>query len=343
MEVISFRKSFSELDALAEARDVVKETLAQSIESAAEYAPEVSRSGADKMREHLRQLAAQVPSISTSEEFKVLHASFRGELRDYRDKVQMQVDQMRVEVANAVEAMSIFIEGVTAAGDNQETILKREFNTLAATAQAGTIEQIRSAISQTAKAALKSCEDVKRSNQLIIAQLQDEIRSLHQEVEKEHRAALTDQATNLWNREKLDTRTKDLMLLDEPFCMFMIGIANLPALSRQHPAHIVQECVKAAGGRLKAMAGQEGMVGRWNQDVLSIIFNLPLAGVSLSAQKIQDKLAGPYSVQDEGVANQIHLEIHVETVERPKGVGEALFYPKLGQAAFGVVSRLSAV
>lgn len=341
MSVISLRKSVEQLDHAAEQRQLLQQALSRCIQSASQYVIELNPHDADSLRSNLDRLVEKTESLSDPAEWDQLSADFRGELRIYRDEEQQKADHLRSEMASVVEAMQSFIASVSQNGCDHERTLRKEFQTLETTAQTGDIELIRKAIRTAVDTALKSCDQIRRSREVVIAQLQDEIRNLHREVDHERRAALTDPATGVWTRSKLDSRIKDLILLNEEFCVFLVGIPDVVKVARQDP-RFVPGCLHALAGRLQIIAsegGEIGMTGRWSEEVFAIVFNLPLAGVPLSAEAMQQELAGSYSVQLDGESREVHLTVNVQCVERPKDSSETSFYLHLGQAAFSAISH----
>jgi GGDEF domain-containing protein len=248
---------------------------------------------------------------------------------------------MRTETADLIRSLRSFLGTLCCTSQDHRDTLRKEFNTLDTTAQVGIIEPVREAIRRTEVTALRSCEEMQKAHDLITAQLQDEIRSLHREVDQERRAAVSDTVTGVWNRAKLDSRIKDLVLLNEAFCIFLVGLPSLVEVSRHDP-RVAPEILKAMVGRLHALSGKNseaGMVGRWSEEIFAIVFNLPLAGAPVTRAAVHDALSSDYTVHLHGVATNVHPEVHVQTLERAKDSPEAAFYLRLGQAAFDATAH----
>lgn len=346
MSVISFRKSVSELDSFAEQQTALQEALARCIQAAGQYAIELRREDAAALRANLERLSEQAAQSMDRASTERLQANVRGELRAYRDVAQKEAQDLKAEVSTTIESMQSFIATVTSTGSDHETALRREFQVLQTAADSGDLAAIRATVRKTIDAAMQSCEDIRRSRELIIAQLQDEIRSLHREVDHERRAAMEDPVTHLWNRTKIDGRIQDLILLNETFCVFLIGIRNLStlgpgALTPQHP-RLLPDCLRALAGRLQNLAGHSGeigMTGRWSEDTFAIVFNLPLTGAPIPPKQVECALNGAYAIQFDGSTHTIKLDILVQAVERPKDSSEGTFFLNLGQTAFSVTAR----
>ncbi len=338
MAVISFRKSVSELDSFAEQQSALRQALARCIQAAGQYAVELRPEDAVALRSNLERLAERAAHAMDRASTERLQADVRGELRAYRDVAQKEAQDLKAEVNTAIESMQSFISTVTTTGSDHESSLRREFQVLQTAADSGDLPTIRATIRKTIDAAIQSCEDIRRSRELVIAQLRDEIRSLHREVDHERRAAMEDPITHMWNRTKLDGRIHDLILLNETFCVFLIGIRNL---SPRDP-RLLPECLRAFAGRLQNLAGHSGeigMTGRWSEDTFAIVFNLPLAGAPITHNQVECTLNGAYAIQLDGSSHKVKLDILVQAVERPKNSSEGTFFLNLGQTAFSVTAR----
>ena len=340
MSVLSFRKSFNQLDQAVEQQLAMQRIFGRCIESAAEYSVELKSEDIRTLRESLERLSNQTNSVLESPEVDRLVNTFRDALRDYRDVAQVEVARMRTETADVMESMQTFIVKILNSGTNHEQTLRQEFEQLETKAASGDVAVIRSAIRHAAEVAIQSCEGIQQSQEIVIAQLQDEIHHLHQLVDHEHRAALSDPTTGVWNRSKLDGRIKDLILLNEGFCVFLAGLPQLSQIARTDP-RIAAGLLCALTKRLQTISGKNGeigMTGRWSEDSFAIIFNLPLSGAPSTPASAEAALSGPYSIQHEGASSDIQVQVHVRAVERPKDSAETSFYLHLGQAVFNVTA-----
>lgn len=341
MSVISLRKSVSELDHFVEQRTHLQQALSRCIQAAGQYCVELRHEDAEKLRANLQRLADFASNSNDRDSAEQLQADVRGELRAYRDRAQKEAEQLKDQVTQAVTSMQEFIATVNSTGTDHEDALRREFTCLEKASDTGDVSAIRAAIRQTIDAALKSCEEIRRSREIVIAQLQDEIRNLHREVDQERRAALEDRTTGLWNRTKLDSRIQDLILLNDGFCVFLIGLQNYSSLMAQSP-DLVPETLRALAGRIRSLAGQNGeigLAGRWSEDTFAVIFDLPLNSAPATLPQIRAKLGGPYAIQHLGASHTVNLAVAIQSVERPKGGSEGTFFLHLGQAAFSVTAH----
>ena len=126
-----------------------------------------------------------------------------------------------------------------------------------------------------------SVEQIQRGNQLVVAQLQDEIRVLHLQFEQDRKALFTDRASGAWNRQKIDIHLDNLLRQNQPFCLLMVRVRNLKRLESQHSRTVVESTLKALVSRFAAMAGDEAVIGRWTEDQFVAVLDMPPAARSL--------------------------------------------------------------
>ena len=111
----------------------------------------------------------------------------------------------------------------------------------------------------------ESIDVMQRSHQAAVAQLRDEIRVLHEEVDRARNAEWTNATTGFWNRRKLDTRIAELIATDRPFCLMLVRVRNLPQIAAQHPKALVNVCIKSLLQRFRGIAGTEALTGHWDE------------------------------------------------------------------------------
>ncbi len=182
--------------------EAVLECYTLAIDSSAHYAVEVDPALAVEFRQHLKIIEDQTRSAPSVDQLRSAQASFRGELRDYRDKIRRAIEEDAPGSGeNATAAMMIFAETVASNGENHELEVRTKLQDLEATAKKDRIEDIRGGIGVAVAAIESSVAQIQHGNQLVVAQLQDEIRVLHLQIEQERKALFTDRASGAWNRQ----------------------------------------------------------------------------------------------------------------------------------------------
>jgi GGDEF domain-containing protein len=164
---------------------------------------------------------------------------------------------------------------------------------------------------------------------LIVAQLHDEIRSLHREMTKERKALYTDSISGAWNRDKLNLRLEELLNSGEGFSVVIVWITNLKRLEASCSQLVLEGALKAMVKRLNGVVGSDSVVGRWSHDEFVVLLDMaPSAAISLCTE-ISRALSTRYSVQENGVAQHLTLRIATAVADRAPASNPEKFREKL--------------
>jgi GGDEF domain-containing protein len=316
---------------LSELQRVTLDCYALAIASAAQYAVEVDPAETAQFRERLRSLEKLLQTPPNPGAVQAVGASFRGELREYRDQAQERIARLRREMLSAAEAMKVFADGVATNGAGHEKELEEELHDLTILARSEDLRKIREGIQAATQGLAASFDKMRRGNQLVIAQLQDEIRLLHQEMQAERRSLLTDSASGAWNRQKISGRMDELLRLDEPFCLLLIRIRNLKQLDIRHSRNALEGALKAVFKRLQSMTGEEATIGRWSEEEFAIILPIEPPDAMALSREAARKLSGDYTVQENGLAKSVAFQVTAGIDDRRAGADPAKFLHKVEQ------------
>lgn len=329
--MVSLFKTATEMDRLQESHRAAIESLTGAVASAAQYAVQINPAELEIFRSHLRALQEMVDLTTSVENLQCVKASFRGELRDYQQQVHEHLARMRQEVKSAGAAMQSFADGVVASGADHEEQLEQELQTLAAISKSEDLGKIRGGIHAATSNIAASLEKMRRSNQLVIAQLQDEIRSLHQEMHAERRVQCTDRASGAWNHQKIADRIEELFQQDEHFCFLLIRVCYLKQLEQRHSRNVIEGMLKAVLMRLHHLVGADSMVGRWSPEEFAAILPIAPPDAMALSREVTQKLSGDYSVQENGLSQTVALRVKPGIVERRGGVVSDSFLRRVEQ------------
>jgi GGDEF domain-containing protein len=341
--LISIRKSVDDLSRLEELEkrealsSAIRDCYTLAIHTTAHYAVEVDAALAVELRANLLKIEDQSRVAVSAEQLRSAQSSFRGELREYRDKSNAQLQKMRKEVENATAAMTIFAETVSSNGENHEHEVAAQLAGLESSARSNNIAAIRNGIGATIAGIQSSVVQIQRSNQLVVAQLQDEIRVLHLQIEQERKALFTDRASGAWNRQKIDIHLDNLLRQNQPFCLLLVWVRNLKRVDSQHSRTVVEGTLKALITRFSTIMPEDTVIGRWTEDQFVAVLDVPPGqAIPLSAEATR-KLSGGYAVQENGMSQTVTLQATAGVIDRNTGADAATFHLKLEQLA-GAIS-----
>lgn len=331
--MISLRKAATELERLEELQQTLAKCYGLAIKSSAEYAVELDPHSTEYFRQRLQLLDVQCGQACAPEHYNAVQASLRGELRNYRDQAREQMARMRKDLQNAAAAMKVFAEGVSNSGNDCELQLREEVERLGALAASDDIEQMRSGIETATVAIVRSYGQLRRSHQMVVTQLQDEIRTLHQAMDNERSRMDRDHASGAWNRQKLNERIENLLQQNDPFCVLLVSARNLRRLERQYSPAVITDALRAMVQQFGGILGGEAMIGRWSEDVFSAILDMdPSSAMALSTE-INRRLSMSFPVWTTGVAQMMTIETSTGIIDRRRDSDPSKFYRKLEQMA----------
>jgi hypothetical protein len=302
---------------------------AEVVETSAKHVVEVNRQEAVEFREQVLKLAGHVSGSTAASDLEAARIAFRMELQEYSRKAAQHVHTLREELRAAATAMRTFAEGVSTSGNEHETVLKREFGQLERAAEADDVRAVRVSIHATVQLVTESYEELKRANALNIAQLRDEIRVLHGELQREHRKPGL--PGGIPGEEVFDREIEELLRLDRPFAVVLIGIANRQGLYERFPQGRVDAAIATLLAEAAAMARQiapQATIGARGMGTYAV--TLPS---SVPLGDWQTQLTQSHVFQVDGLPRTLRVSPRLDVVERACGESHAVFFGKLSQAA----------
>lgn len=300
-----------------------------AIRATAQYAIEINSLDAQLFRQHLEALEERLSAAVAPEHWEALQAGFRSELRAYRDKSAGQLGRMRAEIKAAADAMLIFADSVASNGLDHEQQLQEELGQLKSAIEDENLSQVRAVIGSAVGAIAASVSKMQSGHKLVIAQLRDEMRLLHKQIDAERRTLYTDRTTGLWNRQKLDSQITDRLENDQPFCMLLVRLCNLKQLETDYSRALIEGAIKALLQRLTALIGEETLLGRWNDENFAAILDMDLAEAVAISREATAKLSGTYLVLGNGAWQNVPLHAVAGVIDHAADGDGASFHHEL--------------
>lgn len=327
--MISIRKSVNALERLEQLRQLCQSGYVNAIRAAADYAIELDPAHAAEFRQNLGRIREQLESAAEEEDYQAIQSSLRGELRLYRDRSAEWLERVAEELRASAVAMQTLAGNLASNGDDHEANLQASLRSLEQVQQSEDLLFIKRVTHEATVSISESWEQLRRANQLVTAQLHDEIRSLHREIDAERRALFTDAVSGAWNREKLLARIEDNLRGPEVFCVVMIAVGNLKRLGASYSRPVIDGALKALVKRVHGIVGSDAMIGRWGEDQFAVLVELDPAYAMNLASEIGRDLSSPFSIQENGAARSFSLRVSTSVIARPLRGDPAHFREKL--------------
>ena len=329
--MISLRKTATELERLEELHRAAVKCYSQALHSTEQNAIELDTAQAAHFRTQLQALRDQLRVDPGASDLEAVQSSFDIELKDYRDKTRDQIQRLREEVRAAAAAVESFAGSIDESAINLESGLKRELNSLNQSAHGNGVHEIRGAIRASTTKIAASFEQMRSSNQLAIAQLKDEIRLLHQEVQAARRSQPSDPASE--SRQRITGRMQEFIKNATPFSVLLVVVRNLDGMRNCHSADVIDSALRGFQSRFENILPSPAIVGRWSKDQFAAILGTaPGSAIEMSGEVVR-KLSEPFFEQERGGSHSIVFNPRAGVIEFSPGSDLAKFESRLKQLA----------
>jgi GGDEF domain-containing protein len=297
-----------------------------AIRSAGEYALELEPGDTKSLTADLAQLSLRLPALNTSgpfvaEEYRSVQAGMGAACKEYGDRSKERLAQLRRQVDAAAElaqtAVSEFAETLLAGNAAYEEGILEQLEALKTAAATGDLAVIRGTLGNAAAGIRRSQLQLRRSQQLVMIQLQDEIRVLRTTIETNQRERERDPASGVLRRDEIDWQIRSRALQHTPFSVLVISVHNLEALEAAHSPEVFHSLLHALLKRLSAIVGPAAEIGRWNPAAFAVILPMAPAQAPPVCAQVSSRLPGAYAVQKDGRSLTLMLDLSAGIVDVP--------------------------
>jgi GGDEF domain-containing protein len=312
--VISLRKSINELDQLKESKRAAVDCYGLAIGAAAEHAVEVDTAQAAQFRSTMQSLREQVKPDITAEQLRNVNAALNAELETYAEKVHHRLQRLRDDVRAASQAVEVFAGNFSASGADLDLEVKRELQRLDKASRTDNIDELRGVISGVSASILYSFERVKSSNQVAIAQLKDEIRVLHKEIEIARKSRSSSKAAPTPAQKEIFRQIEVFRQRNAAFSVVVVAVKNLGGLQSCYSKAAVEKALTSLHARLKNALPGGSASSRWTESQFAAVVTVEGAAAMAMSRELAKQLSGSYVVQD-GDFQSVALETNAGVID----------------------------
>jgi GGDEF domain-containing protein len=302
----------------------------EALRSTEQNAIELDGAQAAHFRAQMQALRERLRTDAACGRMEEVQASFEAELKGYRAQTRAQIQRLRQDVQAAAAAVESFAGAVNESEGNLESGLKRELSSLNQSAQSSDIEEVREAIRGSSAKIAASLEQMRSSNQLAIAQLKDEIRLLHGELQAARGSQTTDPAAE--SRQRMNLWMEELIKKDASFSVLLVVIRNLDGLQNCYSANVMGGALRGFQSRFENIV-PSGIVGRWAKDQFAAILTTASSNAIQMSSEVARRLAEPFLEQEGGRAHSIVFSSRAGVMEFGPGSDLAKSQARLKQLA----------
>jgi GGDEF domain-containing protein/gas vesicle protein len=312
--LISLRKSINELDKLNECKRTAVDCYGLAISAVAEHAVEVDAADVAQFRSTMQSLREQVKSDITTEQLRRVQTSLSAELEAYSDKVYQRLQRLRDDVRAASQAVEVFAGNFSASGSDLDVEVKRDLQRLDKASRTASLDELRGVIGGVSASIASSFERVKSSNQLAIAQLKDEIRVLHKEIEIARKSRSAGRPSPTPAQKEIFLQIDAFRKRNTPFSVILVAVKNLRGLQSCYSKAAIESTLTSFHARLKNALPGGSASSRWIDSQFAAVVTMePTAAMAMS-RELAKQLSGSYVVQD-GVFQTVALEANAGVID----------------------------
>lgn len=317
--MISLHKSVIELTQIESLFNAASEAYRSALTAVRDNIVEVEPAGAAAHRARLETILRSLDQLRDRDSILESASVLKVELHGYRTDAQRRLDALNQQLASTVAALQQLIESLAGRSDGHQERLHTELGRLKTLMRVDDLKTLRAGLSEAICGISDCIEQIQRQNQLVVALLRDEIRTLHSRVETVEHAATVDPVTGLMNRGKIEAVIQQQVASGLAFCMIFVRVENFKTLQRQNGRRITDQLTVAASRRLAAIVGNRGSAGHWSDDELIAIVNIPKNEAVRICRDLPGQLRGPHQCTREGQPAHLLLQVSAGVVEARPG------------------------
>lgn len=310
--MISIQSSLSELERSHAQRAALLDSYLQAIKSTAQYAVELEDAITKPHRQYLAELADEVAS-GQADVLIASRATFRGLLRDYREKAARYLEQLRDELTGTARALQETLDAMAQSAGDHETQLRQSVSVLREASEEPNIAAMRTRVRRAADSIEVGLEQVRKEHQLTVSQFLSEIRVLHKRIDALEAAASTDAVTGLFDRSEMEDRIRSARA--GSFHLLLFQIRGLRRAEAQFGIQVADELAGAFTKRLKNYLPDQALLGRWSFEEFIALVAQPRDPKSPSGRTATDQLSGAYACMHDGKTVRPSLQVSVGIVD----------------------------
>lgn len=333
--MISIRKAVSDLDRLEELSRTAVSCYSQAVRSAEEHAVEVDAAQLSHFREQLQNLEARLQKTADAQELQAVQEGFDAELRAYQEKTKNKIQQLRKDMLAAKEAVEALANSITGSESDLDVDLKQELQRLNRLSESESLQELREGIHKATTRIAASFEQMRSANRMAIAQMRDEIRILHQEIQAA-RQRPADPVVVIESQKRINSRMEDLQRRGATFSVVLVVVNNLEGLRNCYSEELIENGLKSFERRLANTLPDAVMVGRWSTDQFAAVLNAPPGNAIALSQQVSKTLSAPFVEIDRGKPEALKFGVKAGVTEFRPGGDASKFQFKIQQLAMAL-------
>lgn len=336
VELFSLNKHIAELDRMEATRNLTMSCYAAAIRSVADHVVRFEGMFVEQHRQEMLKLAGLLEENDDAAALKRSRVAFATAQQRFQHQAEDRLAELRSNLSATSKLLQDMMTQFSGVGAKHHQGLEGDIQQLKALQALAELESLKMAVGETADRMSVRLEEMKRENQLVITQLQDEIRSLHRELEQkrsdskpetvEPAAAIRELAAAASQREEvagmrrqdLESALRNRAEQGDTYCLTVVWLSNLAQLFTRYKPDLVLDLMAAAANRLVETVGDKALWAKWEDDCFVVHSAQAKPAAAKFSQELAARLSGDYEISHNGEAARLHLKVTAGVVERGK-------------------------
>ncbi len=316
--MISLKRSVSEYGRLESMQRSSLDCYQTAVEACGRSAVEIDTETTKRFREEVAELARQVKNASTADDLRENRVRFLGTLEDYAGKAGRYLKALEQKVVATSRALADLVESVRQSRSDERR-LQLGLGQLHSIAQDPEISRLCPELVTAVETVEESVDHLRKQNQKVVGQLQEEVLSLRTALESAREAATNDAVSGVLNRCAMLERIHQELAGRRRFSLVFIWVSNLEYLYRRYGGPFRDDVLAAFATRLRDNAGRDATPGRWGEDRFVVLVPRPKPEAVWLADSFSKELVGPYVIKNKDWSREITLQTRSGVTEAASG------------------------
>ena len=287
------------------------------VETVAEEVVVVDELEAQQHRYRLRTMTIEMAKTPALEAWPHWHDQIQTELKNYRQQTEKRVRSLRSDLEQTAEALQEYVIAFADGGQNEEQRLKRDLSALQQLRQKQTVPELHDGLAAIASRLSGTIDEIQKRNQLVVTQLQDEIRTLQRRLEQAERRQ--GQTANISQRASFEKRVQERIQRGDDFCLFLVRIPNWSHILQTETAERASILISEVHSRLNESLGADTFAGRWYDGYLTALVPLDKRAAMDASDELVRQLSGRYPVPDGASTKMLQISVRIAVLDHFKG------------------------
>lgn len=310
--MISIKRSLHDYERAQFLVSGLTETVRALLENMRHYAVEPDATLTEQFRAWVDRLTQQFEACVAEpdeQSFQQIRTSVRAGLRDYHDRVERYIGELRERLAATMAAMNEMLASLASGDSDGESRLKEEIAKLTSLQQSNNLDEMRAGLHSSIVSLSTCIREMRHEKDLVIGQLRDEIRTLQHSLEEARRAATTDAITGVYNKQAFQEGLLRELSAGCNTTVLAITLRNLRSLTGWYPSEIIDQLLAAVTKRVRNIIPEETLLGRWEENVFCAL--LPSTAAEDVVKQLTRQTGGNYVCFDGAEARTLSLQVEV--------------------------------